>query len=175
MLTGRTVFAGDTPLSIAYKHVREQPSVPSSVNREVPRGLDAITMKALAKNPDNRYSSASEMDDDLQRFLSGQRVHATPLMATETMVQERTPGTAGMTSVPDDEEDEDARRGLWYAMLTLLILALLAIGGYFLINNLLGDEEAPTVSVPDVVGEREKQATQILEDAGFEVESEKRA
>jgi eukaryotic-like serine/threonine-protein kinase len=171
MLTGRSVFAGDTPLSIAYKHVREQPETPSSVNPDVPRSLDAVTMKALAKNPDNRYNSASEMDDDLQRFLSGQRVHATPLMATETMVQERTSGTAVMTAA-DDEEEEKSRRGLFYALLTLLILALLALGGYFLVNSLLGEE---TVDVPDVVGERERQATEILEEAGFEVETERRA
>ena len=164
MLTGRAVFTGDTPLSIAYKHVREQPSTPSSVNPETPRSLDAITMKALAKNPDNRYSSAAEMDDDLQRFLSGQKVHATPLMATE--VQTRASGTAVMTAA-DGEEEERSRRGLWYFLLTLLILALLA-GGYFLLR---GD----TATVPDVVGERENAATEILEQAGFEVEVDRRA
>jgi serine/threonine-protein kinase len=169
MLTARSVFTGDTPLSIAYKHVREQPPTPSSVNRDVPRSLDSVTMKALAKNPDNRYGSAAEMNDDLQRFLSGQRVHATPLMATETMVQDRAAGTSVMTQA-EDEEDE-GRRGLWYALLTLLILALIGIGGYFLINSLLGD----TVDVPDVVGERERRARTVLEDAGFEVAVERQA
>ena len=172
MLTGRTVFAGDTPLSIAYKHVREQPEAPSAVNPDVPRALDAIAMKALAKNPDNRYPSASDMDDDLQRFLSGQKVHATPLMATATMVQERSTGTQVMT-VAEDEED-DSKRGLWYALLTLLILALLALGGYFLVNSMLGEDEELVV-VPSVIGERENRATQLLEDEGFVVESEKRA
>ena len=170
MLTGGPVFAGDTPLSIAYKHVREQPQPPSARNREVPRSLDAITMKALAKNPDNRYSSASDMNDDLQRFLSGQRVLATPLMATETMVQRPVGGTAVMTTA--DDEDEGARRGLWYALLTLLILALLGIGGYFLINNMLGEE---TTEVPEVLGMRERAARQTLEDAGFEVGVERQA
>ena len=163
MLTGRAVFSGDTPLAIAYKHVREQPSTPSSANPEVPRGLDSITMKALAKNPDNRYSSASEMDEDLQRFLSGQKVHATPLMATEAMAQPT--GTQVMTAA--DEEEDRSRRGLWYFLLTLLILALL-VGGYFLLR---GD----TATVPDVVGEREKAATEILEEAGFVVEVDRRA
>lgn len=86
MLTGRVPFSGETPLAIAYKHVRETPEPPSRVNQDVPQPLDAIVMKALAKNPDNRYSSAREMHEDLQRFLSGQPVQATPLMADATAV-----------------------------------------------------------------------------------------
>src|SRR5688500_17095256 len=79
MLTGRTPFQGDTPLSIAYKHVREAPDTPSSVNPDVPDALDAIVMKALAKNADNRYQSAREMHEDLQRFIAGEKVHAGPI------------------------------------------------------------------------------------------------
>jgi serine/threonine protein kinase len=70
-LTGDAPFSGDTPLSIAYKHVRETPERASAVNSDVPEALDAIVMKAMSKNPDNRYATANEMAEDLDRFLAG--------------------------------------------------------------------------------------------------------
>src|SRR5439155_2992525 len=64
MLTGQPPFAGDSAVSVAYKHVREDPTLPSRLNPEVPSGLEAVTMKCLAKNPDNRYQSADEVRAD---------------------------------------------------------------------------------------------------------------
>ncbi|MDQ4024935.1 MAG: Stk1 family PASTA domain-containing Ser/Thr kinase, partial [Actinomycetota bacterium] len=130
MLTGRPPFAGDTPLAIAYKHVREDAAAPSTVNPDVPQALDAITLKALAKNPENRYSSAHEMREDLQRFLGGQQVHATPLMATQTVVA---PPVSSGTQVLRRTETEyepvpEPRRGVWYVLAALLILALFGLG-----------------------------------------------
>src|SRR4029079_6111018 len=72
LLTGHPPFTGDSPVAIAYQHVRENPQVPSSVNNVVPPALDSIVMKALAKNPLNRYQTAAEMRTDLQRALAGQ-------------------------------------------------------------------------------------------------------
>ena len=169
MLTGRPPFSGDTPLSIAYKHVRETPTPPSRVNSDVPAGLEAIVMKALAKNPENRYSSATEMHEDLERFLAGQRVHATPLMADETMVAPVTRSTSVLqeTDFNDYDEDEKPRRGWWYLLLTLLILALFGLIAWFVMNNLLGEEAPPTVRVPDLVGKTESEARDILEDRGL--------
>src|SRR5207244_2092593 len=73
MLTGQPPFAGDSAVTVAYKHVREEPVLPSRVNSEVPAGLEAVTMKCLAKNPDNRYHSADEVRADLERIRHGQR------------------------------------------------------------------------------------------------------
>jgi hypothetical protein len=70
MLTGRTPFRGDTPASIAYKHVREKSPAPSSANRGVPAAFDAVTLKALAKDPNNRYQSAADMRRDLDGILT---------------------------------------------------------------------------------------------------------
>ena len=173
MLTGATPFPGDTALAVAYKHVRETAEPPSAANPDVPEDLDAITMKALAKNPDNRYSSASEMRDDLERFISGQKVHATPLLG-ETMVAT---GVAGGTQVmrqtevfaPGDEQ-ERSRAG-WYVVIALLILGLFGLIAYFVANNMLGGE---LVEVPKVVGLSEDEAREELEAAGFEVEAETR-
>ena len=65
---------------MAYQHVREDPRPLSSINPRVPPELDAIVLKAMSKNPANRYQSAAEMRSDLLRALAGQRVEATPVM-----------------------------------------------------------------------------------------------
>jgi serine/threonine protein kinase len=80
LVIGHPPFVGDSPVSVAYQHVREEPRVPSSVNREVPPEIDAIVLKALSKNPLNRYQSAQEMRADALRAVSGRPVMATPVM-----------------------------------------------------------------------------------------------
>jgi eukaryotic-like serine/threonine-protein kinase len=168
VLTGDAPFSGDTPLSIAYKHVRENPERASEVNSDVPEALDAIVIKAMSKNPDNRYANANEMAADLDRFLAGQRVEATPFLAATSVMGAGT-GTRVMreTEAYDEypEEEEKSKTGK-YILITLLVLGLLALGAFLLANLLSGPEE---VDVPDVVGLTEERATQELEDAGLEV------
>ncbi|MGH2694455.1 MAG: Stk1 family PASTA domain-containing Ser/Thr kinase, partial [Actinomycetota bacterium] len=128
MLTGSPPFTGDTPLSIAYKHVRENPTPPSAVNSDVPRDLDAIVFKAMAKNPDNRYQSSSELAGDLDRFLAGQTVHATPILSDETAVAPTVSETRVLEGTAAYPEYEERRRGPgWYVALALVILALLGL------------------------------------------------
>jgi serine/threonine-protein kinase len=71
LLTGRPPFTGDSPVAIAYQHVREAPVPPSRVDPELPSWADGITLRAMEKDPDRRYQSASEMRGDIQRALSG--------------------------------------------------------------------------------------------------------
>src|ERR671937_1284257 len=78
MLTGRPPFTGDSPVAVASKHVLEQPIPPSRINPDVSPSLDAIVMRALSKNPDNRYQGAAEMKEDLERARQGLPVMATP-------------------------------------------------------------------------------------------------
>ncbi|GAB1643792.1 Stk1 family PASTA domain-containing Ser/Thr kinase [Krasilnikovia sp. MM14-A1259] len=86
LLVGHPPFVGDSPVSVAYQHVREDPRAPSDINREVPPDVDAIVLKALAKNPLNRYQSAQEMRADALRAVAGRPVMATPVMSeAETM------------------------------------------------------------------------------------------
>src|SRR5215218_6020182 len=80
-MVGHPPFVGDSPVSVAYQHVREDPKPPSSINRDVPPGVDAIVLKALAKNPLNRYQSAAEMRADVLRAAAGRPVYAEPVMA----------------------------------------------------------------------------------------------
>ena len=174
ILTGSVPFSGDTPLAIAYKHVRENPDPPSSINPDVPTPMDAIVMKALAKNPDNRYSSASDMQDDLQRFCAGQNVLATPLLHDETTVAPPATGTQVIqrTEVEDYEEPPPRSRAGLYVAVALAILALFGVLAWMLANNLLGGGDP--INVPKVVGLTEEQARDRLEELEFEVNTEEK-
>ena len=179
MLTGRVPFAGDTPLSIAYKHVREEAQPPSRLNPDVPAELDAITLKALAKNPDNRYDSASKMQEDLQRFLSGQKVLATPLLNEATTVAAPVGGTEVLRR-PDTAYPAQARGGRgagFWILLSLLILALFGLVAWALFNNLLDNPPsgAARVQVPALVGEDVARARALLEERGLESTVTRRA
>ncbi|CAN5660807.1 Stk1 family PASTA domain-containing Ser/Thr kinase [soil metagenome] len=171
MLTGRVPFSGDTPLSIVYKHVREEPQPPSRLNSDVPAELDAIALKAMAKNPDNRYSGASEMQADLQRFLSGQKVLATPLLNEATTIAAPVGGTEVLrrtdTSYPARERS--GRGAGFWVLLSLLILALFGLLAWALFNNLLDNPpSAVRVQVPALVGEDVARARALLEERGLD-------
>ncbi|HET9127450.1 MAG TPA: Stk1 family PASTA domain-containing Ser/Thr kinase, partial [Propionibacteriaceae bacterium] len=71
LLVGRPPFIGDSPVSVAYQHVREVPTPPSTLDPEISQAMDAVVMKALAKDPADRYQSARAMRDDISRLLAG--------------------------------------------------------------------------------------------------------
>src|SRR5690606_25340565 len=81
LLTGRPPFIGDSPVAVAYQHAREQAPAPSTVASDVPEVLDRITVKALAKNREDRYSTAAEFRADLEAAMRGGRVSAPPVGA----------------------------------------------------------------------------------------------
>ncbi|MFL6078254.1 MAG: Stk1 family PASTA domain-containing Ser/Thr kinase, partial [Mycobacteriales bacterium] len=83
LLVGHPPFTGDSPVAVAYQHVREDPIPPSHLNPDVSPSVDAVVLKALAKNPANRYQSAAEMRQDLVRAAAGRPVMATPIMASQ--------------------------------------------------------------------------------------------
>jgi serine/threonine-protein kinase len=76
LLTGRPPFTGDSPVAIAYQHVRENPIPPSQIDPSLPPWADSIVLKAMAKAPSDRYQSATEMQADIQRAASGMQVAA---------------------------------------------------------------------------------------------------
>jgi len=158
LLTGRPPFQGESPVAVAYQHVRENPVPPSTLTPDVGGEADAIVMKALTKNPANRYQSAVEMRTDIERALQGATVSAPPVMAA--------PPTQALTTIPDDEPEEKSRKGAYAALIigVLLVLALLGWGAWALLGG-----ESNQVAVPDVVGEKLKVAQTELEDANFEV------
>lgn len=81
LLTGQAPFNGDSAVSLAYQHVSEQPPVPSSIAADVPVEIDRVTLKALAKNPADRYASAADMEVDLVRAADGLPIQAPPVAA----------------------------------------------------------------------------------------------
>src|SRR3954454_20893704 len=87
MLTGKPPFAGENPVAVAYKHVQETPVPPRQVDPALPSSLEAVTLKALAKNPANRYASADDLAADLRRFREGRDVLAEGLLPDEQLTQ----------------------------------------------------------------------------------------
>ncbi|MFE2555647.1 Stk1 family PASTA domain-containing Ser/Thr kinase [Streptomyces sp. NPDC059352] len=80
LLTVRPPFVGDSPVAVAYQHVREEPQPPSNFDHEITPEMDAIVLKALVKDPDYRYQSADEMRADIEACLDGQPVAAAAAM-----------------------------------------------------------------------------------------------
>jgi eukaryotic-like serine/threonine-protein kinase len=168
MVTGRPPFLGDSPVAVASKQVLEQPVPPSKLNSDVTPDLDAVILRALAKNPANRYQSAEEMRADLERAKRGLPVDATPLLAAgATQVLDRPPAQATQVLPPSEPE----RRTNWVPIVvTLVLIALLGGLLWFLASTLLDDDpQTPvTVEVPNVVGDKRAEAISELEDAGLE-------
>ncbi|WP_182546814.1 Stk1 family PASTA domain-containing Ser/Thr kinase [Halosaccharopolyspora lacisalsi] len=180
LLTGEPPFTGDSPVAVAYQHVREEPRKPSDDNEQVPAALDAVVLKALSKNSDNRYQSAAEMRSDLVRVLSGQRPKA-PMVMTE---DERTsmmagPPTAESTATtrravapidadedPEQQDDGKRRRRWTIGLVTAACLAVFALVSW-VAYVMMTPEEPKTVAIPDVQGQQVPAATRALNDLGL--------
>ncbi len=174
MLTAGPPFTGDTPVSIAYKHVQEAPAPPSQFNGDVPPTLEAICLLGLTKDPDHRYASADDLRGDLRRFRTGQQVLAmqqggtvpattvqtnlTPSPGTRPEVQSPTPSGSASDTPPGQTRspaaDPSAARGqssdktrIWA---TVLVVLLIVVAGlvYLLINGFdpNGGDGSPQVS-----------------------------
>ncbi|WP_415971805.1 Stk1 family PASTA domain-containing Ser/Thr kinase [Rhodococcus sp. 077-4] len=186
ILTGEPPFKGDSPVAVAYQHVREDPQLPSLVNDSVPRELDSIILKAMAKNPANRYQSAAEMRTDLVRVLGGQRPSAPMVMNDEDRTtilgsvdsrqadfsgkdKPAAPAAAPRASRHTEDYDEPkSRRGLKIALISAAALVVVAIVGAFLWS--LGPGADPkTVTVPTVAGLSADEAQSQLENVGLRV------
>ncbi|WIY04384.1 Stk1 family PASTA domain-containing Ser/Thr kinase [Amycolatopsis mongoliensis] len=173
LITGEPPFTGDSPVAVAYQHVREDPNPPSSVNPAVAPELDAVVLKALAKGPANRYQSAAEMRSDLVRTLSGQRPAAPMVMSEDERTQvmnadRRQPQRYEEYDAPDDEDPKAKRRRR--AILAALA-AVFVLGAVLLImwlsGSFKGNDEATTVQIPDVKGQSELAAKNTLREKGL--------
>src|SRR5438552_2230447 len=102
LLTGRPPFLGDSPVAIAYQHVRENPVPPSQLDPEIPAWADSIVLRAMAKDPADRYQSAADMRTDIQRALSGVPVAAPRTGAYGATTQRVGPATAMATGAMAD-------------------------------------------------------------------------
>ncbi len=167
LLTGRPPFTGDSPIAIAYQHVRENPIPPSQVDPEIPRWADAIVLKAMAKAPGDRYQNAAEMRADIQRAMSGLPVSApsaemlqrTQRMAGPTMVAPPTAAIPGYEYGPGQEPPGGGHGRVWlWVLFGAIVLAAIIAVAYFV----LGGGSGKTYAVPQVTGLTYKAATQKL-------------
>jgi eukaryotic-like serine/threonine-protein kinase len=161
LLCGHPPFVGDSPVAVAYQHVREDPPLVSQMNPEAGPDIDAVVMKALAKNPANRYQSAAEMRADLLRAAAGRPVLATPVMnAAETAL-------LGGAGGPAQVGDEDRRRTSTWVLIALGVLGVLAV--IALIVGLIMASQAgdDPVDVPDLIDMTEEEAVAAIEEANL--------
>ncbi|WP_164419082.1 Stk1 family PASTA domain-containing Ser/Thr kinase [Streptomyces salinarius] len=192
LLTVRPPFVGDSPVAVAYQHVREEPQAPSVFDPEITPEMDAIVLKALVKDPDYRYQSADEMRADIEACLDGQPVGATAAMGAmaaggygaypddQPTTALRSDAGAGATTMlppmnPDDggygyDDRPDRRRQQPRKKNTstiLLVLAgILVLIGAILIGKYVvsggGDPGGGKVDVPALVGQTQDDAEQLL-------------
>ncbi|SDP25882.1 serine/threonine protein kinase [Klenkia soli] len=180
LVTGAPPFTGDSPVAVAYQHVREDPRTPSSINPDVPAELDAILLKAMSKNPANRYQSAAEMRSDLLRAVAGQRVEATPVMGDA----ERTSylGAGGGYPGQDDHwdaDDEAAAKRRRRGIIALVVAGVVVLAGLItllvVLNSGGGGTDTPaapttaTVQVPNLVNQTQAAAEAALTQQGLEL------
>jgi eukaryotic-like serine/threonine-protein kinase len=179
LLAGRPPFVGDSPVSVAYQHVREAPVPPSQLDPEITPEIDAVVLKALAKDPDDRYQSAAEMRADISRLLSGeqttaQRTTAVVPMAAGAMAANAFDTPTHVAGPPtilppepveegeyEEEEPQKSRVGLAILIAALIVLAL-GLGGWALYRVLNPADAVAKVEVPSVLGWTEQQARDQL-------------
>ena len=178
LLVGRPPFVGDSPVSVAYQHVREAPVPPSQLDPEITPEIDAVVLKALAKDPADRYQSAREMKADISRLLSGQQTTAqqttavVPLAAGamaanafDTPTHVVGPPTVVPPEAPEEEYEEEepqkSRVGLAILIGALIVLAL-GLGGWGLYRMFNPTNTVEKVDVPLVLGLSEQDAVNQL-------------
>jgi beta-lactam-binding protein with PASTA domain len=196
LLTGEPPFTGDSPVAVAYQHVREDPKAPSQLNPKVSPQLDAIVLKAMSKGPANRYQSAAEMRADLVRVLSGQRPSAPAVMTAEDRTAVMNEQAAARTSrtqvisgggrhrpaalksepeddydpIADEEEERRAKRkkAIMITLVVILCVAVLGLAAWITKNVMnSGSEAAQKVSVPSIVGLSPLEAKEKITKAGL--------
>ena len=161
LLVGRPPFIGDSPVSVAYQHVRETPVPPSTFDPSISPNIDAITLKALAKDPADRYQTARDMKADIGRVLVGQQATAVVPRLNEESTPTRVVAPPPVQTEEPEEEEKKSRAGLiaFLVVLGLLVVGLGAWGIYRYVNR---EPAVVMVEVPSVLTYTEQQATTQL-------------
>ena len=179
LLTGKVPFTGETPVEIAMKHLSQVPPAPSSIRSEVPHDLDLVVLRALAKEPADRYRSAKEMDRDLELVGRGDAVGpeteeaATMVLrgesTAETSVQPRPAGYGGDERYRAYEGQVKTGRAWWPWLVAAAAAIALGIGGWLLYDNIRDQIDAnEPVAVNLYTGILEKKAVALIDADGFE-------
>ena len=180
MVCGTPPFSGDSPISIAYKHVGEAPPLPSRVNPDVPAAMEQIILVAMAKDPADRYPSAEDFHMDLARFRRGEALASEPMTAVVAQVTDESPfGSADRTmvvpaaraanAVPRDTypvRPPPSGMSPWIPVVVVLLLALLGGLGFWAYQQA---GSGGSLTVPSVIGQQFDDAKAQLEQEGFKV------
>ncbi|MGH3309762.1 MAG: Stk1 family PASTA domain-containing Ser/Thr kinase [Streptomyces sp.] len=189
LLTNRPPFIGDSPVAVAYQHVREEPQPTTAFDPEISADMNAIVMKALVKDPDYRYQSADEMRADIEACLDGQPVGAASALGSVGYggYPDDQPTTAlraqgGQTSMlPPVREDDGGfydeggrgRRRQRKSPLSTILLVIAAIfilvGAIFVGKVLFGGGPNDSVKVPQLAGQSFSEAQGSAENGNFKV------
>ncbi|MFE0415235.1 Stk1 family PASTA domain-containing Ser/Thr kinase [Streptomyces tendae] len=199
LLTVRPPFVGDSPVAVAYQHVREEPQAPSVFDPEITPEMDAIVLKALVKDPDYRYQSADEMRADIEACLDGQPVGATAAMGAmaaggygaypddqpttalrsdagggaTTMLPPMNPddGGYGYDDRPDRRRQQPRKKNT--STIFLVLAGILVLVGAILIGKYAfsggGGPGDGTAEVPALIGQTQDDAEQLLTNADLKL------
>ncbi|WP_328349574.1 Stk1 family PASTA domain-containing Ser/Thr kinase [Mycobacterium sp. NBC_00419] len=181
VLTGEPPFVGDSPVAVAYQHVREDPVPPSQKHSGISAELDAVVLKALAKNPENRYQTTAEMRTDLVRVHNGEAPEAPKVFtpAERTSMMNATPGVPSRSETTDEiprpgqfvERDRSGGSiGRW--LIAVAVLAILTVVVTVAINMVSGSPR--DVQVPDVRGQASADAIAALQNKGFKIRTQQK-
>lgn len=163
LTTGELPFNGDSPVSVALKQVNEDPIPPRQIDPDIPPSLEAVILRAMQKNPQDRYASAEEMRRDLTRVASGRMVEAPVARgaADETSVMPVVGGVANSRVRPAPRKKNPWP---WIALVAgLLIVGLGSAWAFGLLDT------TPKVVVPSVIGMTENEAIDALTSVELEV------
>lgn len=161
MLTGDLPFRGDNPISVAMKHINENPLPPSRLRDDIPPGLERVIMKALNKDSAYRYPSAAEMKEDLHRSLTMEIPPGTETMVIPTYRQDQEETAA----IPTAARPATLPSWLGWSILLIALLILAGLG----IWAALALTRVEYVDVPQVIGLNMQEAEQKLEDVGLDI------
>jgi serine/threonine-protein kinase len=182
MLTGEPPFVGDSPVAVAYQHVREDPVAPSHRHEGISPDLDAVVLKALAKNPENRYQTAADMRTDLIRVHSGEAPDAPKVFtdAERTSLLSAPPPSRGRAQPTEHipthragyvEPQRGGSIGKW--LIAVAVLAVLTVVVTVAINMIGGSPRDQ--QVPDVAGQTQQDAIVALQNRGFKTTIQQRS
>lgn len=185
MLTGQLPFLGESPISVALKHLQEEFDEPRKFNPLIPQSVENVILKSMRKNPQERYQSAKEMQNDLETCLMPERRNENKIDFPDEDDVDQTrvmpaikPEPRGITSTgaaPVMEADEENHKGKpktknWKKptlLISLTVLILIAmVGVVWYVKGML---VVPEVKVPNVVNQTEEKARQMLQDEGLVV------
>ncbi len=176
LLTGRPPFRGETPVAVAYQHVSEQPATPSELNEDLPRALDLVALRALAKDPFQRFQTAAEFRAALDAANDGREPSKQELGALTNELYGASPRQAAETArtlrqLSTDTTMKRTQSGppvawIWAGVAVLAVILVSVL--IWVVNIQPGGDVAPAgKAVPDLINVAYDRAEAALDDLGL--------